>query len=241
MLENGKMWRLRQVFKHIFTVIRGHRPANLDQRGKSVDDIKEMQCGRSMIEMLGVLAIVGVLSVGGIACYSKAMTKFKTNQIADQVSTIVTNIKTLYAQQKNYAGLDTESALSMGVIPTELGSEYGVYGSNLTNPFGGMVGINTYWDNTFIIEYYDLPKEACISIVTNDWGDNSGLVAIFATYGPDTGPIWNAHKGCNGVFSNSSALACPGGSVVSVPMPPQIAAQACNCEGNTCTVGWKYY
>lgn len=29
--------------------------------------------GRSMIEMLGVLAIVGVLSVGGIAGYSKAM------------------------------------------------------------------------------------------------------------------------------------------------------------------------
>lgn len=29
--------------------------------------------GRSMIEMLGVLAIVGVLSVGGIAGYSKAI------------------------------------------------------------------------------------------------------------------------------------------------------------------------
>ena len=29
MLENGKMGRLRRVFKHIFTVIRGHRPANL--------------------------------------------------------------------------------------------------------------------------------------------------------------------------------------------------------------------
>ena len=35
--------------------------------------------GRSMIEMLGVLAIVGVLSVGGIAGYSKAMGKYKTN------------------------------------------------------------------------------------------------------------------------------------------------------------------
>ena len=29
--------------------------------------------GRSMIEMLGVLAIIAVLSVGGIAGYSKAM------------------------------------------------------------------------------------------------------------------------------------------------------------------------
>ena len=39
--------------------------------------IKLNNAGRSMIEMLGVLAIIGVLSVGGIAGYSKAMTKFK--------------------------------------------------------------------------------------------------------------------------------------------------------------------
>ena len=40
--------------------------------------------GRSMIEMLGVLAIIGVLSVGGIAGYSKAMEKWKVNKaVAD--------------------------------------------------------------------------------------------------------------------------------------------------------------
>ena len=57
--------------------------------------------GRSMIEMLGVLAIVGVLSVGGIAGYSKAMNKFKTNKLIEQVNMISTNIRTLYASQKN--------------------------------------------------------------------------------------------------------------------------------------------
>ena len=31
------------------------------------------QSGRSIVEMLGVLAIIGVLSVGAIAGYSKAM------------------------------------------------------------------------------------------------------------------------------------------------------------------------
>ena len=35
------------------------------------------QNGRSMIEMLGVLAIIGVLSVGGISGYSRAMAKYK--------------------------------------------------------------------------------------------------------------------------------------------------------------------
>ncbi|MCM1323503.1 MAG: type II secretion system GspH family protein [Acetobacter sp.] len=42
------------------------------------------QNGRSMIEMLGVLAIVGILSVGGIAGFSKAMMKLKLNKLADE-------------------------------------------------------------------------------------------------------------------------------------------------------------
>ena len=36
---------------------------------------KNEQSGRSMGEMLGVLAIIGVLSIGGISGYSRAMSK----------------------------------------------------------------------------------------------------------------------------------------------------------------------
>ena len=68
--------------------------------------MKHNQFGRSMIEMLGVLAIIGVLSVGGIAGYSKAMTKFKINKTIDEVATIVNNIRTLYANQKYIDFLD---------------------------------------------------------------------------------------------------------------------------------------
>mgnify|MGYP004456524677 FL=1 len=45
--------------------------------------------GRSMIEMLGVLAIIGVLSVGGIAGYSKAMEKYKINKAMHEYSLII--------------------------------------------------------------------------------------------------------------------------------------------------------
>ena len=45
--------------------------------------------GRSMIEMLGVLAIVGVLSVTGIAGYSKAMEKWKVNKAVSEYSYIL--------------------------------------------------------------------------------------------------------------------------------------------------------
>ena len=45
--------------------------------------------GRSMIEMLGVLAIIGVLSVGGIAGYSKAMEQFKVNKAINQYNMLI--------------------------------------------------------------------------------------------------------------------------------------------------------
>ena len=50
------------------------------------------QSGRSMVEMLGVLAIIGVLSVGAIAGYSKAMMKHKLNQHAVAVNMLINNV-----------------------------------------------------------------------------------------------------------------------------------------------------
>ena len=42
--------------------------------------------GRSMVEMLGVLAIVGVISIGGIAGYIYGMNRYRTNEILDGAS-----------------------------------------------------------------------------------------------------------------------------------------------------------
>ena len=65
---------------------------------------KSVQSGRSMIEMLGVLAIIGVLSVGGIAGYSKAMMKYRINKTIEQITLIAGNVRTFFAPQRNYRG-----------------------------------------------------------------------------------------------------------------------------------------
>ena len=46
------------------------------------------ESGRSMVEMLGVLAIIGVLSIGGIAGYTLAMNRYRANE-ALQAASIV--------------------------------------------------------------------------------------------------------------------------------------------------------
>ena len=61
--------------------------------------MKKLQKGRSMIEMLGVLAIVGVLSIGGLAGYTMAMNRYRASNISDYVSRCV-----VVAQTKSVTG-----------------------------------------------------------------------------------------------------------------------------------------
>lgn len=47
---------------------------------------KRNEVGRSMVEMLGVLAIIGILSVTGIYGYTVAMRQYQANEIAQTAS-----------------------------------------------------------------------------------------------------------------------------------------------------------
>ena len=53
----------------------------------------QSQNGRSMVEMLGVLAIIGVLSIGGIAGYRMTMNRYQANQIANEINLMRTDAK----------------------------------------------------------------------------------------------------------------------------------------------------
>jgi len=61
------------------------------------------ETGRSMVEMLGVLAIIGVLSVGGIAGYTRAMRTWRANEIIDAANKVVVQAETNDSGTANYA------------------------------------------------------------------------------------------------------------------------------------------
>ena len=213
------------------------------------------QSGRSMIEMLGVLAIVGVLSVGGIAGYSKAMEKFKINKTIDEISHIVANVRTLYAQQTNYSGLDTYSTniLNMGILPDTIKTSASPYVS-LTNSFNGSIYIDHYdiWgsstgDEVFGILYRGLNKSACVALASYDWGDrnSTGLIGVAVGSG------WVSNNNQFTADSNGSSFRAKGcydydgGNATQVtclgqPIPISSSATACSCEGNECGIFLLY-
>ena len=171
--------------------------------------MKINESGRSMSEMRGVLAIIGVLSVGGIAGYSKAMSKYRTNKAIDQATMLITNIRTMFAQQQSYADLNNSRAVNLALVPEEMIVNPGVSMADnatrrLRNVFSGEVVVrNSPIDaldassdtststakgqGAFIVTFYGLSRDACIQIATSDWGagSSSGLVGMH---------IWNAEN-----------------------------------------------
>ena len=86
--------------------------SHLDYRVKPDND--SICAGRSMVEMLGVLAIIGVLSVGAIAGYSKAMSKYKLNRHMESFNFLLNEaIKLLPELQRTY-GKNTNDSYSLG-------------------------------------------------------------------------------------------------------------------------------
>ena len=224
------------------------------------------QNGRSMIEMLGVLAIIGVLSVGGIAGYSKAMLKYKTNKLIDGVTMLTTNIRTLYAQQKKFTGVDAAAGtaatdlINLGVVPDEMIKT----GNILKNPFAGTIVVDldnsvpgkAGEDRAFIIGVNGIPKEACMAIATSDWGSNysSGLIGmavskasttnntaadkLVTTISETAGEAGKIFAGtCLKLVSDGYAAYC----AKDLPIPVSEASAACNCSGSECSVAIKYY
>lgn len=198
---------------------------------------KNEQTGRSMVEMLGVLAIIGVLSVGGIAGYSKAMTKFKITKTMDQVSMTVANIRTLYSGQRNYNGLATANALDMGVVPAEM---EGAAANTLVNAFQGAVTIGTINYNNqnasaFRISYENMGQEACVQLITSDWGSgaSSGFIGIQVSAATPAGQ--NAPQ-----FGNTAAKGAAAWDNMHLPVTPSDAATTCATDSGYTTITWYY-
>ena len=178
------------------------------------------QSGRSIIEMLGVLAIIGVLTVGGIAGFSSAMSKYKITKITDEVQRMVTNIRSVYAGKRSYAGLDTKNAYTLGILNSEQCADEECAAP--TNTFGGsiLLGLpnNAHY---FSITYNSLTRDACTRLAMNDWGNaTSGLVAVVV-------------KGSAQGSQNSMTYASDGLNVFTttkhgdLPLPLAKAVEAC--------------
>jgi prepilin-type N-terminal cleavage/methylation domain-containing protein len=146
---------------------------------------KKTQSGRSMIEMLGVLAIVGILSAGGIAGYSMAMQSYKVSALTEKVNLIAQQSRVLFNGVYDNATANTDGTTagdgSMGAVLLKAGMV-----TDLNNPFGSYLKVKGGEGGTgaendeFTVETSDanIPAEACIKLLRTDWGTTGVFTEI---------------------------------------------------------------
>ncbi len=200
------------------------------------------QSGRSMIEMLGVLAIVGVLSVGGIAGYSKAMEKFRLSKANEQISMIVANTRITFGSVGDFAGLDNISACKIGLYPSEMvvnpSGATCTAATKFKNAFGGGAMIKaSNSDELFGLSFDMVPKDACIFILSSDWGNKStsGFHGIrYAMDSNDDTAVANVDLNAPSE-SESGALATK-----DLPLSIMAAEMACTNPANISIITWYF-
>lgn len=209
-------------------------------------NIKKLEQGRSMIEMLGVLAIIGVLSVGGINGFSKAMDAHKINTIVEQIGTIIANAKSIGLRQGGkYTGLDTSAAKKMKIIPDEMIDSSG----KVTHVYGGEVRVgsakelygSTPTDKGVVVELKSLSRNACIQILSKGLGGPKTILVASGSNSP------NSPSKISDYTQYSSAAKCETPSndyaiCYNQDMPLSTIANACSCgANNTCAIAvWAF-
>ncbi|MEE6207548.1 MAG: type 4 pilus major pilin, partial [Alphaproteobacteria bacterium] len=202
------------------------------------------ESGRSMVEMLGVLAIIGVMSVGGMAGYTKMMDQYKVSKAIQQIEQISSRLTAIGSGASSYEGLNNASAIKFDAIPLEAkeGS-----GSNLTNPFGGKIIIEAapllsasdlpaagvVDRQAYTISYTDLPEAACADLGAHDWygGKNTNLIGIgIVPAETQLGTVASLlYQGCDGDKTGGNLAACSNGATYSTPISITTTAAVCSC------------
>lgn len=201
---------------------------------------KNEQSGRSMVEMLGVLAIIGVLSVGGISGYSKAMAKFKLTKAQDQLTMMIMNIRTAYATSPGYPGLDNSLAADYKLVSQEMVVSQG--GSSLISAFGGNVlvkavpGADSTANGAFQIIFNGLGKDACTSLASSDWGTDGLLGITVSSSAMAIGDLAKTGQACSSGTKPSTDKLCQPSSL---PLSLSVARGACG-SNNQNSVTWVY-
>ena len=123
------------------------------------------ESGRSMVEMLGVLAIVGVISIGGIAGYIYGMNRYRTNEILD--------------------GASKRAVLVASQLASEIDpnlTEFVDYDETAGGSFSSDVEL---WENEFGIQIRGVKQEVCENLIRMI-GTNTPLRAITTIDAPGT-------------------------------------------------------
>lgn len=145
------------------------------------------QSGRSMIEMLAVIAIMGIIVVSATIGINQGMVKYNSSKLHTDMQSIADDVYNLYNWSRGYP--DEDRFMGTAGLCVEDVFPDGCNGGTANNPFGGTYTVATAPcpdDNALTcleITADNVPAEECALLVTNDWGTAIGAPTCSGTTG----------------------------------------------------------
>nr|MBQ0091377.1 hypothetical protein [Candidatus Enterousia merdequi] len=145
------------------------------------------ESGRSMIEMIGVLAIMMALTATAIATYNYAMSMQKRSSVNENVTNIVTGVRELLKGYDDFSNIDNSTIFAAMSISNK-------------NPYGGTYELSVDNSNVhqFIVRINGLTKSDCEALVTKAWTDSVGYIS---SNHKESGASGNCVDGNNNIVS----------------------------------------
>jgi len=126
----------------------------------------KQESGRSMIEMIGVLAIMMALTATAVATYNYAMNMQKRSTVNENVSNIATGVRELLKGYDDFSNIDNATIFAAMSMSNK-------------NPYGGTYELAVNPSNTrqFIVRINGLSKSDCEALITKAWTDSVGYIS----------------------------------------------------------------
>ena len=130
---------------------------------------KKHESGRSMVEVVGVLAIMGLVTAAAFVLIDAGMKSQRMSRTADEIDTLAANVRTLSVDGKDFSNLPTcqggydegnplaAAILDSAIAPAAVGGNYSIcYDANEDNV-------------AFHIMIWNMSDEDCIAMAARTY------------------------------------------------------------------------
>ena len=139
-----------------------------------MDHLSSCEKGKTLLEVIGVIGIMGVLTAGALAGYQYALQNIRANSVGETLVAAASNIRKLYSWQRDYSeiGKLSSSALMYKLCKEEVFLEGCTTNDTdksgvVKHALGGdvLVAVTTNNPETFEIQYTGLTSAQCYKLV----------------------------------------------------------------------------
>ena len=169
------------------------------------------QSGRTMVEVLAVLSILGVLFTSVMMIVNSIYDKFKSSNIVTQIRDLRKGINNRYAALGIYTGLSSKILIDERLVPAQM-----VHGQKLLHSYQGevnfAVGNTGGTGRSYKISFPSLPYKNCVELATINWEVEASATLVSIDINKTTF-TWQINKtSADGVTQAASPTALPSSS-----------------------------